>query len=178
MLRAMMAGWVPAVGPARVRACLDPGLTITEGPVNYRSLRQTVRENGRVEGVGEMEGRRRLGAWGELQAGVGWWPWEHEKDTDGAAGGPVLRDACGASAGSASAWSRQCYLLAWDPWSSGWADLPRKTRGPLGKERETRGRTLQLGRDGLSPGRCMWRLIISKHFISSWNTVFFFLQRK
>ena len=30
MLRAVMAGWVPAVGPARVRACLDPGLTITD----------------------------------------------------------------------------------------------------------------------------------------------------
>lgn len=43
MLRAVMVGWVPAVGPARVRARLDPVLTVTEGPVNYRSLRQTVR---------------------------------------------------------------------------------------------------------------------------------------
>lgn len=33
------------------------------------------------------------------------------------------------------------YLLAWDPWSSWWADLPRKTRGPLRKKRKMRGRT-------------------------------------
>ena len=39
----LMEGWVPAVGPARVGARLDPGLTKAEGPVNYRSLRQTVR---------------------------------------------------------------------------------------------------------------------------------------
>ena len=43
MLRALMVGWVPAVGPARAGACLDPGLAETEGPVNYRSLRQTLR---------------------------------------------------------------------------------------------------------------------------------------
>lgn len=120
-----------------------------------------------------MAGRQHLGAWGELQAGVGGGPGNMRKTQMGAAGGPVLRVARGASAGSASALSRQCYLLAWDPWSSGWADLPRKTRGPLGKERETRGRTLLLRRDGLSPGSCMWRLIISKHFISSRNTFFF-----
>lgn len=109
-------------------------------------------------------GALELGENFRLESGSG--PGNMRKTQIGAAGGPVLRDACGASAGSASAWSRQCYLLAWDPWSSGWADLPRKTRGPLGKERETRGRTLRLRRDGLSPGRCMWRLIISKHFIS------------
>ena len=118
-------------------------------------------------------GRRRLGAWGELQAGVAWWPWEHEKDTDRGSRGSRAQRCTRGFCRVSSALSRQCYLLAWDPWSSGWADLPRKTRGPLGKERETRGRMLRLRRDGLSPGRCMWSLIISKHFISSRKTFFF-----
>lgn len=98
--------------------------------------------------------------WGELKAGVRWWLWEHEKDTDeGQPWGPVLRDTRRASAGSAPALSRQCYLLAWDPWSSGWANLPRKTRGPLGKKRKTRGRSFQLRRGGLSPEKYMWGLV-------------------
>lgn len=88
-----------------------------------------------------------------------WWLWEHEKDTEGQPWGPALRDTRRASAGSAPALSRQCYLLAWDPWSSGWANLPRKTRGPLGKKRKTRGRSFQLRRGGLSPEKYMWRLV-------------------
>lgn len=44
------------MGPARVGAHLDPGLTVTEGPVSYRSLRP------------DSEGRT-----AELRVWEGWW---------------------------------------------------------------------------------------------------------
>ena len=74
----------------------------------------------------------------------------------------------------------KCYLLAWDPWSSGWADLSGKTRGPLGNKRKTCGRTFHPRRGALLSEGCMWRLVYGDRSFSNISSVartFFFFGK-
>ena len=57
------------MGPARVGARLDPGLTVTEGPVSYRSLRPD--SEGRRAELRVWEGCGQVVPW-NLRRITGW----------------------------------------------------------------------------------------------------------
>lgn len=132
-------------------ACRDPGSTTSEEPVDYRSPSQAAGKGGQSWG-GQCRGgcgaRQGPDAWeqrDESQATVQRWLCrEHQRVTHRpphSGTHTALRRGL-----HAPPCPDTRYLLALDPRGSGWADLPGKARGPLGKTRKTCGRTFQPGR--------------------------------
>lgn len=74
----------------------------------------------------------------------------------------------------------ECYLLAWDPWGSGWADLSGKTGGSLGNKRKTLWKNFPTKKEwpvarGGYVEAGLWGSIVFKRLLSGWNV---FQQRE